>query len=75
MSNISKLQEAIYSNLNTLQDLYKKAEGLHGLIEKVDNSELRSEFDQDYNNVIKTLEEHIDTTDVLIKALKKVLDD
>lgn len=75
MSTISTLQKAIHSNLDTLQSLYKQAEGLHGLIEKVDDGDLKTQLTQNYDDVIKTLEKHIDTTDDLIKALKNALED
>ncbi len=75
MSSILTLQKAIHSNLDTLQSLYKQAEGLHGLIEQVDDGELKTQLAQNYDDVIKTLEKHIDTTDDLIKALKSALED
>ncbi len=75
MSNIAKLQKAIYSNLDTLKDLYKQAEGLHGLIEQVKDDTLKKSLTDNYDQVIETLGKHIDTTDELIKALKKALDD
>ncbi len=75
MSTIANLQKAIYSNLDTLQDLYQQAEGLHGLIEQVTDDNLKSQLADNYDSVIKTLNSHIDTTDQLIKALKKALDD
>lgn len=75
MSNIAKLQKAIYSNLDTLQDLYKQAEGLHGFIEQVADSSLKKNLTDTYDQVIETLSKHIDTTDELIKALKKALDE
>lgn len=75
MSNIAKLQKAIYSNLDTLQDLYKQAEGLHGLIEQVNDDKLKQSLTKTYNQVIETLGKHIDTTDELIKALKKALNE
>lgn len=75
MSTISTLQKAIHSNLDTLQSLYKQAEGLHGLIDKVDDGELKNQLTQNYDDVIRTLEKHIDTTDDLLKALKKALEE
>lgn len=75
MSSILTLQKAIHSNLDTLQSLYKQTEGLHGLIEQVDDGELKTQLAQNYDDVIKTLEKHIDTTDDLIKALKSALED
>lgn len=75
MSNIAKLQKAIYSNLDTLQDLYKQAEGLHGLIEQVGDDKLKKGLTDTYDQVIETLGKHIDTTDELIKELKKALNE
>lgn len=73
MSTISSLQKAIYSNLDTLQELYEQAEGLHGLIEKVDDAELKKQLNETYDKVIDTFGKHMDTTDKLIKSLKKAL--
>ena len=73
MSSIDNLQHAIYSNLDTLQNLYEQAEGLHGLIDKVDDDNLKSQLTENYNQVIDTLNKHMDTTEGLIKALKKAL--
>lgn len=75
MSSIDKLQKAIYSNLDTLQDLYKQAEGLHGLIEKVNDDVLKKQLIANYDQVIETLSKHMDTTEGLIKALKRALND
>lgn len=75
MSSIATLQKAINSNLDTLQSLYKQAEGLHGLIEKVADGEVKEELTKNYNEVIETLSRHMDTTDALIQALKKALND
>lgn len=75
MSTIANLQQAIYSNLDSLQDLYRQAEGLHGLIEQVDNDTLKESLVKTYDQVIETLGKHIDTTDQLIKALKKALNE
>jgi len=75
MTKIDKLQQAIYSNLDTLQKLYEQAEGLHGLIDKVDDESLKGELTKNYEQVIDTLSRHMDTTDGLIKALKQALND
>lgn len=75
MSSIDKLQKAIYSNLDTLQNLYEQAEGLHGLIEKVNDESLKKDLTTTYDQVIDTLSRHMDTTEGLIKALKQALSD
>lgn len=75
MSSIAALQQAINSNLDTLQKLYQEAEGLHGLIEKVGEADIKKELTANYDNVINTLSEHVDTTDKLIQALKRALND
>lgn len=75
MSTIAKLQKAIYANIDTLQRLYDQAEGLHGLIDKVNDENLKKQLIENYNEVIGTLEKHIDTTDELIKLLKKALNE
>lgn len=75
MSTIATLQKAINSNLDSLQSLYQQAEGLHGLIDKVADNSLKQELVSTYDQVIATLGKHIDTTDELIKALKKALND
>ncbi len=75
MSSISTLQKAINSNLDTLQSLYKQAEGLHGLIQKVSDDEVKNQLTENYNEVIDTLSKHMDTTDALIRALKQALSD
>lgn len=75
MSNIATLQKAIYSNLDTLQELYEQAEGLRGLIEKVPDDDLKLQLTDTYNKVIDTFSKHMDTTDKLIKSLKKALQD
>lgn len=75
MSSISTLQKAINSNLDTLQSLYKQAEGLHGLIEKVSDGEIKKQLTENYDEVIDTLSKHMDTTDALIRALKQALSD
>ncbi len=75
MSNIDKLQNAINCNLDTLQDLYQRAEGLHGLIDQVKDESLKQQLTSTYDMVIQTLSAHMDTTENLIKALKKALNE
>lgn len=75
MTRIDKLQQAIYSNLDTLQNLYEQAEGLHGLIDKVNDKTLKEDLTRNYEQVIDTLGKHMDTTEGLIKALKQALHD
>lgn len=75
MSSITTLQKAINSNLDTLQSLYQQAEGLHGLIEKVEAGDVKNELVKNYEEVINTLSKHMDTTDALIQALKRALND
>lgn len=75
MGNIAKLQKAIYSNLDSLRELYQQAEGLKGIIDKVDDAGIKKELTDNYDKVIKTFDEHLDTTDIMIKALKRVIND
>lgn len=75
MSTIAILQKAIYKNLNTLRSLYEQAEGLKGVIDEVSDSKLKDRLTKTYDEVVKTLEEHIDTTDNLIQALKDALEE
>lgn len=75
MSTIATLQKAIYSNLETLRSLYQQAEGLRGVIDRVSDKAAKKQLTNDYNEVIKTLEKHVDTTDELIQALKSALEE
>lgn len=75
MSNINKLQNAIYDNIDSLRDLYSQAEGLNGLINQVGDVELKKKLNDTYDKVIETLDGHIDKTSELIKALKRALND
>ncbi len=75
MSNIATLQKAIYSNIDSLRDIYRRTEGLQGAIKQVQSEEVRSQLVDGYNDVIKTLDKHVDSTDTLIQALKKALEE
>ena len=75
MSTVATLQKAIYSNLDTLKSLYQQAEGLRSTIEKVTDNSLKQQLTANYDEVISTLNRHIDTTDDLIRALKRALEE
>ena len=74
MSSIDALQKAIYSNIDSLREIYRRTEGLYGAIEKVQaEDDVKSQLVDGYNDVIKTLDNHVESTDVLIQALKEAL--
>ena len=53
----------------------RRAERLQGAIKQVQFEDVRSQLVEGYNDVIKTLDKHMDSTDTLIQALKKALEE